>query len=80
MDIRLEEKIRDVMQLSKPELRYLAMQMKFRGRSRATRPKLQQLIIDDMNQKIKEALAPIHKKIPSGISMKKRPKMHDMYT
>ena len=75
MDNKLETKIEEVMALSKPDLQMMARKMKLKGRARASKAKLQHLVIEDMNQKIREALAPIHKKCDNGISMKKRAKI-----
>lgn len=46
------------MSLSKPELQKVARQMKIKGRARASKPKLQKLIVDDMNHKLHDALRP----------------------
>ena len=75
MDNKLEAKIKEVMSLSKPELQMVTRKMKLKGRARASKAKLQHLVIENMNQKITEALAPIHKKCDNGISMKKRAKI-----
>ena len=76
MNTQLEEKLREVMSLSKPELQKLARKMKLKNRARATKAKLQQLIIDDMSSKIHDALRPVHRKCDGGVSMKKKSKMH----
>ena len=75
MDSQLEEKLREVMSLSKPELQKLARKMKLKDRARATKSKLQKLIIDDMNHKLHDALRPVHRKCEGGISMKKKSKI-----
>ena len=75
MDSQLEEKLREVMALSKPDLQKLARKMKLKDRARATKSKLQQLIIDDMNDKIHNALRPVHRKCDGGVSMKKKGKL-----
>ena len=75
MDYQLEEKLKEVMTLSKPQLQKVARQMKIKGRARASKPKLQKLIIDDMNQ-LHDALRPVHRKCDGGVSMKKMSKVH----
>lgn len=75
MDKTLEAKINEVMSLSKADLQKTTRKMKLKGRARAKKSKLQQMIIADINHKIREALAPVHKKNDNGITMKKRSKM-----
>ena len=75
MDYQLEEKLKEVMSLSMPELQKVARQMKIKGRARASKSKLQKLIIDDMNHKLHDALRPVHRKCDGGVSMKKRSKV-----
>ena len=72
MDSKLEEKLKEVMSLSKPELQKLARKMKLKNRARATKPRLQQLIIEDMSKKIHDALKPVRRKCDGGVSMKRR--------